>query len=439
MSTSPMRCIADLHIHSKYSRACSANLTLSNLGAWARTKGIDVLATADFTHPAWLKEIEEKLEPAEIGLFRLKKKFESEDGSGNYEKAPVPPGGGREPRFILSTELACIYKKGGKTRRLHLVLLMPSLAAVRRLVKELEKREFNLKSDGRPILGMDAADLLSLVLETDPDSLLIPAHAWTPWFSVFGSESGFDSLEECFGTLAPHIHAVETGLSSDPPMNWRLSALDKVTLVSNSDAHGLKNLGREANAVEMGEMSYPAIAEAIRSRDPKRFLYTIEFFPEEGKYHADGHRPCGYSCLPEETERCGGRCPKCGQKTTRGVLGRVASLADRAAGQRPAGAPDFRRIVPLEELIAAALEKGRTAKAVGAAYRSLIEKTGSEFEILLDAPAGKLVAAAGPRIAEAIERMRAGRIRVRPGYDGVFGAVSVFDMDIRSSQGRLGL
>jgi len=432
-----MRYIADLHIHSKYSRACSANLTLSNLAAWARAKGIDILSTGDFTHPKWLAEIETRLEPAEPGLYRLKKGYVAEDGGGAYEKAPVARGG-RDVRFFLSTELSCIYKKNGRTRRLHLLVFMPALAAVKKFVAALERLECNLRSDGRPILGLDAKEIVKLALAADPDSLVVPAHAWTPWFSVFGSESGFDSLEECFEELTPEIHAIETGLSSDPPMNWRLSQLDRVMLISNSDAHGVRNLGREANAFELKEPSYAALTGVLRRREHEKFLYTIEFFPEEGKYHIDGHRACDYYCAPDETERRGGRCPKCGKDLTRGVLGRVHALADRREGARPKQTVDFRQIVPLEEVIAGALGKGRASKAVTTAYARMIEAVAPEFDILLDVPLDKIAAAAPPRVAEAVRRVRAGQVRVRPGYDGVFGRVSIFD-EAAPDQGRLAL
>ena len=421
-----MRYITDLHIHSKYSRSCSKNLTLSNMAAWARAKGIDVLATSDFTHPAWLKEIETKLEPAENGLFRLAKKYQDEDGSGSYLAAPVAKDG-RDMRFMLSTELCCIYKKNDRTRRLHLVVLSPTIAAVKKMVSYLEDQGRNLRSDGRPILGMDAKEIVKMALDADPNCEVIPAHAWTPWFSVFGSQSGYDSLEECFDELTPHIHAVETGLSSDPPMNWRLSELDKVVLVSNSDAHGLRNLAREANVFDLERISYDDLLAPIREHDAERFKYTIEFFPEEGKYHADGHRKCQFQCEPAETERLGGRCPKCAKPLTRGVLGRVHALADRQEGKRPTNYPDFRHIVPLEEIIADSLGRTKAAKAVFATYKDMIEKLGPEFDILLDVPEQQLLSAAPSRVVEGILRMRQGNIVIRPGYDGEYGTVKVFE------------
>lgn len=432
-----MRYITDLHIHSRFSRACSKNLTLSNLAAWAAAKGIQVLGTSDFTHPGWLADIEERLEPAEPGLFRLKKNYMKEDGEGSYEPAPATKGS-QAVRFLLTSEVSCIYKKNGKTRRLHLLVFMPALASVKTFIAALEKRECNLRSDGRPILGLEAKEVLRLALEADPSAMVVPAHAWTPWFSVFGSESGFDSLEECFEELTPHIHAIETGLSSDPLLNRRLTKLDKIALISNSDAHGVRNLGREANVFDLGALSYDALMAAIKARDLKRFLCTIEFFPEEGKYHVDGHRVCDFYCAPEETKRLGGNCPKCARPLTRGVLGRVEALADRSEKDHPAGAVPYKNIVPLEELIGGALGKGKASKAVFQQYLALLKAVGPEFRVLLDAEIGEIASASTPRIAEAVKRMRSGNLIIRPGYDGVYGRISVFDeAAVPGLQGRL--
>ncbi|MFH1047993.1 MAG: endonuclease Q family protein [Patescibacteria group bacterium] len=428
-----MRFISDFHIHSKYSRSCSKNLTLSNLAAWGMAKGIDVLATADFTHPAWRKEIESKLEPAEAGLYRLANKFTDEDGDKNYIAAPKAKNA-RDIRFILSTELCCIYKKNGKTRRLHLVVLAPTLEAVNKIVAQLEGQGKNLRSDGRPILGMDAKEIVKIALSADERCEVIPAHVWTPWFSVFGAMSGFDSLEECFEELTPEIHAVETGLSSDPPMNWRLSKLDNVVLVSNSDAHGLRNLAREANVFELNDISYDELLKPIRQHDNEKFKYTIEFFPEEGKYHVDGHRNCDYSCDPEQTEKLGGKCPKCAKPLTRGVLGRVHELADRVDTKRPANYPDFRHIVPLEEIIAEALGKTKAAKIVFSNYKNLIEMIGTEFHVLIDAQPQELALVTAPRIVEGILRVRKGNIFIKPGFDGEYGSVKVFQNCESTSQ-----
>jgi DNA helicase II / ATP-dependent DNA helicase PcrA len=428
-----MRAIIDLHLHSRYSRACSPNLTFPNLTAWASAKGIDVLATSDFTHPAWLAAIEEQLEPAEEGLFRLRAGLE-EGGSGSYAAAPKAAGR-REVRFLLGTELSCIYKKGDRTRRLHVLVLLPTIAAAKRLVAELERRECNLRSDGRPILGLDAAEILRICLDIDERAMVIPAHAWTPWYSVFGSMSGFDSLEECFGDLTRHIHAIETGLSSDPLMNRRLSKLDGVMLISNSDAHGLRNLAREANVFDLPELSYGALTDVLRKRQTDRFLYTIEFYPEEGKYHADGHRACAFSCDPAETERLKGICPVCKKPLTRGVQGRVHALADRPLGSPlPNRAVPYRSIIPLEEVIADTLGKGKAAKAVGEAYARVLERVGTEFHVLLDAAPADIAAAGGERIAEAVQRVREGRCSITPGYDGEYGIVKVFGGKDRPAQ-----
>ena len=381
-----MRYIADLHIHSRYSRACSANLTPSNIAAWCAVKGIDIVATADFTHPKWLKTLEETLEESEPGLYKIKKEFLGEDGTDSYRPAPAAKNA-REVRFICSTEISCIYKKGDRTRRLHLVVLAPNLKAARKLSERLAADGYNIYSDGRPILGMPADELLKICLGLDPEFMVIPAHAWTPWYSVFGSKSGFDSLEECFGDYAGHIYAIETGLSSDPAMNWRLSALDRVMLVSNSDAHGLTNLGREANVfdLEPSGLSFRAITDILKKHDLKKFLYTIEFFPEEGKYHVDGCAACDFSCLPPETDRMGGRCPKCRRPITRGVMGRVHALADRPDSLLKEGGVPYKSIVPLEEVMAETLGRGKATKAVAALYQRTLEAIGPEFSVLLDA------------------------------------------------------
>jgi DNA helicase-2/ATP-dependent DNA helicase PcrA len=420
-----MRLIVDLHIHSRFARACSKNLTLPNLVAWGRAKGIDVLATSDFTHPAWFAEISEKLEPAEPGLFRLRAQYAAEDGEGNYERAPAPPQG-RDVRFVLSTEVSCIYKKDGKTRRIHLLVFMPRLEAVRAFNAALVAAGCNIRADGRPILGLDSREIVKIALSCDPSSMVVPAHAWTPWFSLFGSNSGFDSIEECFEEFVPHIKVIETGLSSDPLMNRRLTKLDGIALISNSDAHSLRNLGREANVIDVGALSYDAIMAAIREGDKRSFLYTIEFFPEEGMYHVDGHRACNFSCMPAETARLGNTCPKCGKPLTRGVLGRVDVLADRPedAGL-PAGVVPYRSIVPLEELIADAMGKGKATKGVKAAYDRLIAGVGPEFGILLDAEESAIAASSDAHIAAAVMAMRRGDVDIRPGYDGVYGEVHV--------------
>lgn len=401
-----MRLITDFHIHSKYSRACSLELELPKIAKACERKGIDVVATGDWTHPAWFKHIKETLVEKEPGLFVLK------DGS-----SPT--------RFILTTETSHIYKRGDKTRRIHLVVFAPSIEAVEKVNAALMDKKFNLKSDGRPILGFDAEDYYSFLKEIDERIIIVPAHAWTPWYSVFGSKSGFDSLEECFGKMTKEIFAIETGLSSDPAMNWRLSALDKVVLVSNSDAHSLDKLGREANVFEIEAPSYDEIVKILREQDKKRFLYTIEFFPEEGKYHLDGCAACQFSCAAKESKKLGGRCPKCKRLLTLGVDNRVEALSDRessAAGKIP-----FRSIVPLKEIIAEAYGVGPASKKVGGEYDHLVDALGNEFAILLDVPIENIAKiAVHPFIAEAIRRMRAGKINIKPGYDGIFGAVRIF-------------
>lgn len=407
-----MRIIADWHLHSRFSRACSQDLTLENNALWCEKKGVDVLGTADFTHPTWFAEIEEKLEEAEQGLYQLK--------SGAHPNM----------RYMLTTELAQIYRRGDKVRRIHNIVLAPSLDAVRKINAWLDGKGANRKSDGRPILGFDSEELYKVFKDLDERIVVIPAHAWTPWFSVFGSKSGFNSLEECFGSMTPYIYAVETGLSSDPLMNRSLSQLDNVMLISNSDAHSPRNFGREANVFEITpeKYSYDEFIRILRERDRGAFLYTIEFHPEEGKYHVDGHAACGFSCTPEETVRLHGKCPKCGKPITVGVLARVAELADRKMTTMPAGHVPFRSIVPLQEVIAEAQGVRSTGgKKVQELYEGVIRDVGNEFHVLLDAPIDVIASAATPRIAEAVRRMRAGEMRITPGYDGIYGVVKIFE------------
>jgi uncharacterized protein (TIGR00375 family) len=409
-----MRFMADLHVHSHYSRATSKDMSPEGIGKWAQLKGITVIGTGDFTHPGWLKELDAKLEPTGNGLFTLKKEHRTSDVPGAC-KADV--------YFILSAEISCIYSKNGKTRKVHAIVLAPDVAAAARLNLALSKIG-NLNADGRPILGLDAKELLKITLDAIPDAMYVPAHAWTPHFSVFGAASGFDSLEECYEDLAPHIHAIETGLSSDPPMNWRLSALDRITLVSNSDAHSAAKIGREANILDT-RISYPAMMDAIKTR--KGFLGTIEFFPEEGKYHYDGHRDCGVSLSPRETVHHGHLCPVCGKKLTVGVMHRVEKLADREQGFKPANAPAFTSIIPLPEIIAEGLQCGVNTKKVDALYFSLLEKLGNEFNILMDVSLEDIEHAGSPLLREAILRMRAGAVHIAPGYDGEYGKVRIFE------------
>ena len=436
-----MKYIADLHIHSKYSRACSKELVPEKIDLWCRIKGIDIAATGDFTHPKWFAELAEKLEPAEgearqgrpaeTGLYRLKKEFQADHPQFQEKKL-------RDVRFILGTELSCIYKKGYKTRRVHHLVFAPSLEVVRKINGELEKRDFNLKSDGRPILGIDSENLLKLLLEIDERIVLIPAHAWTPWFAIFGSKSGFDSIEECFGNLAKNIFAIETGLSSDPPMNWKNSWLDSVALISNSDAHSLQVLGREANIFEGEKISYNLLFEAIkksspsaraakRNKAPLQLVKTVEFYPDEGRYHYDGHANCKIVLHPREAKKFKNICPICGKPLTLGVLHRVEDLADREEGSLSKNAAGFIHSVELEKIIAEAVGvQGRRSKAVAKHYWNLINKFRGELPLLLDAEEKELNQTAPANIAEAIRRVRAQELQISPGYDGLYGAIKIF-------------
>ena len=351
--------IADLHIHSKYSRATSHDCEPEMLDLWARRKGIGLVGTGDFTHPAWRAELLDKLQPAEDGLYTLRESLRLADKTaGKYDA----------PRFVVTGEISSIYKKNGKTRKVHNLILLPGLEAAERLSQKLEAIG-NIHSDGRPILGLDSRDLLEITLDTCPEAVFIPAHIWTPHFSLFGAFSGFDAIEECFEDLTPYIHALETGLSSDPPMNWRISALDGYALISNSDAHSPAKLGREANLLDI-EPSYAGLSDALQGRSPAALTGTLEFFPEEGKYHWDGHRACGLCLEPGETEACGGRCPVCGKKITIGVQHRVEQLADRPEGFSLPGARPFESLVPLPDVIAAST--GLSASGLKVAARSFI-------------------------------------------------------------------
>lgn len=409
-----MRFIADLHIHSRYSRATSSEMSLEGLWKWAQLKGIVVIGTGDFTHPKWLQEMKVKLEPICNNLFKLKQNYQSND---------VPVSCRGEVYFMLTAEISCIYSKNGRLRKIHSLVFVPDFSAAEKINAALSKIG-NLSSDGRPILGLDAKELLRIVLDVSDEAMLVPAHAWTPHFSVFGTNSGFDFLEECFDELAPYIYAIETGLSSDPAMNWRLSSLDKITLISNSDAHSPAKLGREANIFDE-EISYRAITDAIKTK--KGLLGTIEFFPEEGKYHYDGHRACGVSLSPEETIKHNFLCPVCGKRVTVGVMHRVEKLADRKIGFSPSGAPPFYSIIPLPEIISETIQVGVNSKAVKNNYLHLLEKLGNEFNILLDIPLNDIEMAGTPLIGEAIARMRSGNVHISPGFDGEYGKVRIFE------------
>ncbi|OPY64384.1 MAG: hypothetical protein A4E63_03526 [Syntrophorhabdus sp. PtaU1.Bin050] len=415
-----MRYIADLHIHSKHSRATSKDMCPEALWRWAQLKGIAVVGAGDFTHPAWFRELKEKFQPAGNGLFELTEGFRSRD---------VPDSCRAEVFFALSSEISCIYKKNGRTRKIHCLVLVPGFTHAAKINMALA-RIGNLNADGRPILGLDAKDLLQIVGNACPEAVFVPAHAWTPHFSVFGAESGFDSLEECFEELTPHIRAIETGLSSDPLMNRRLSALDRLTLISNSDAHSPGKLGREANIIE-GEMSFHAMKAAIETGEG--LLGTIEFFPEEGKYHYDGHRMCGVRLSPKETRAHGYLCPACGKKVTVGVMHRVERLADREEGCGMKGAPGFHSLVPLPEVLAEAMGLGSQSKRVAREYEGLLQKLGNEFHILLDESLDAIERAGSPIIREAVARVRSGKVRIVPGFDGEYGKIRLFEKTERTT------
>ena len=426
-----MRYIADLHIHSCYSRATSKASRLPGLAAWAAIKGIRVLATGDFTHPGWLQHLADNLEPAEPGFFKLRSWENDEIAS------QLPPGINpadlalADIRFVLSSEISSIYKKDGKVRKIHNILYAPDFDSVRRINKKLAGIG-NLESDGRPILGLDAYDLLAIAREAAPDGFFVPAHIWTPWFSLFGSKSGFDTIEECFGDLTQEIFALETGLSSDPDMNRCISALDRFTLISNSDCHSPAKLGREANILAT-ELSFDALRQALRNpvdhEGKKVFTGTIEFYPEEGKYHCDGHRKCQVCLEPDETMRNKGICPVCGRPVTVGVLHRVMDLADRSAPRYKKDAPAVFSLIPLPEVLSELLGVGSGSKTVMRSYVHAINTFSSEFNLLLDVPIEDIAAQGSALLAEAISRMRQGRVIRRPGYDGQFGVIQVFDED----------
>lgn len=417
--------IADLHIHSKYSRATSRDCDAPNLDKWARNKGIDIVGTGDFTHPAWRAELQGQFVPAEDGLYTLRDEHRlPADVFGSLHK----------PRFVVSGEISTIYKKNGKTRKVHHVILLPSLEDAEILAHRLEAIG-NLHSDGRPILGLDSRDLLEITLNACPEAIYIPAHIWTPHFSLFGAFSGFDTIEECYEDLTPYVHALETGLSSDPAMNRRVSALDGLTLVSNSDAHSPPKLGREANVLDIG-FSYAQLKRAIEIGEG--FEKTLEFFPEEGKYHLDGHRQCKLRLEPSETLALGSKCPVCGKKLTIGVLHRVEELADRVTPPSPAKA--FGHIIPLPELIAACTGASAASKKTQERYFGMLRVLGSEFDILSDIAIDDLEKAAGYAIAEGVRRMRSGRVKRLSGYDGEYGVISLFEpQELEMLRGQVSL
>ena len=409
-----MKTIADLHIHSRFSMATSKEGTPENLDFWARKKGISLIGAGDFTHPVWREELKERLVSEGNGLYRLKDAYVKEES----RKFP-----GEGTRFVVSGEISSIYKKNGKTRKVHNVILLPGLEAADAMAQRLEKIG-NIHSDGRPILGLDSHDLLEMMLDVCPEGILIPAHIWTPHFSVLGAKSGFDSVEECFEELTPYVHALETGLSSDPAMNWRISKLDRYQLVSNSDAHSPSKLGREANLLDI-DCSYEGLYRAIQTGEGLEG--TVEFFPEEGKYHFDGHRKCGVSLSPVEAERLGGICPVCGKKLTMGVDHRVEQLADRAEGFVKKDGKKYESLVPLPEVISTCMGYSAASKKVQGCFEQMIQTLGTEFDILRNVPSEDIKSCAGERIAEGIENVRTGNVKRIPGYDGEYGKIELFE------------
>lgn len=419
--------IADLHIHSRYSRATSRDCTPEYLDLWARRKGIQIVGTGDFTHPAWREELREKLEPAEDGLYVLKEGYRIQDSTA---------AAAMQPRFVVTGEISSIYKKKDKVRKVHSLILLPGLEDAEIISGKLESIG-NIHSDGRPILGLDCRDLLEILLELCPRAVYVPAHIWTPHFSLFGAFSGFDSVEECFDDLSPYIRAMETGLSSDPPMNWRISALDKYQLISNSDAHSPAKLGREANLLDI-ELTYEALRNAIQ--EGVGLAGTIEFFPEEGKYHFDGHRKCHLCLSPPEAEKYQGKCPVCGRKLTIGVSHRVEQLADRPEGFLRAEAKAFESLVPLPEVIGASVGYSAASRKVVRQYEEMLRKLGPEFEILRIIPLEEIRSVSGHLITEGIRRLREGKVERIPGFDGEYGTIKLFKQtEIENLDGQMSL
>ena len=403
-----MRIIADLHLHSKYSRATSREMDVENMARWCKIKGITIVGTGDFTHPVWLRELKVKLKPTDRGLYMH---------AGVY--------------FMLTVEVSNIYPRAGRLRKIHNIIFCPTFELAERINAVLG-RFGSLMADGRPTLTVPSDKMVEYIMEISPDCMVVPAHAWTPWFSLFGSNSGFDSLEECFGAQTKHIAAVETGLSSDPPMNWRLSQLDRVMLVSNSDAHSPAKLGREANVFE-AEPDYYELMRVLREKDTSKFLYTVEFFPEEGKYHYDGHRNCNTRMTPNEAKAAANRCPVCKRPITVGVMHRVEDLADREAGYVPTSVVPYRNLIPLEEIIAEAMGAQVGTSGVREEYFKLCARLGSEFAVLLEVPADELARHTTPRIVEGVRRVREGQVEIKPGYDGTYGEIRIFGATVGSA------
>ncbi|MCX8162057.1 MAG: endonuclease Q family protein [Candidatus Bathyarchaeota archaeon] len=406
-----MRVIVDLHIHGKYSRATSSDMDLERIARFSKIKGLTLVGTGDFTHPRWLYEVKRSLvESDEPGLYKLTDKPE----------LPI--------YFMVTGEVSTIFEFEGKTKKIHHVILTPGIDVAEQVNDRLSMYG-DLEADGRPTLNMSAPHLVEEVLEVSKDSVIFPAHAWTPWFSIFGAFSGFDSVDDCYQDMARYIYALETGLSSDPPMNWRLSSLDRFTLLSNSDSHSYWpwRIGREANVFEVNQLTYKDIVDSIRKKDASILRFTIETDPAYGKYHWTGHRACGISLPPAEAIRLGGRCPVCHKTLTKGVEQRVEELADRPYGSKPAGSPGYIRLLPLSEVISAVIDASSpNSKAVWAIYNMLISRFGDEYTVLLDASFDDIAKIVDPSIAEAIIRVREGRVKVIPGYDGVYGRIIIF-------------
>jgi len=407
-----MEFIADFHIHSKYSRATSRDMDVKHLAEWAKLKGITLMGTGDFTHHLWLEELKANLEDLGSGLFKYQDTY-----------------------FILTSEISSIYSKKGKGYRIHNMVFSPSFKTTDKINHKLSQCG-NLASDGRPILGLDAEELARIIFDIDENCMIVPGHIWTPWFSLFGSMSGFDRIEDCFGGQTAKIFALETGLSSDPAMNWRLSALDRFTLISNSDSHSPAKIGREANVFDC-ELNYKTIREVLKAKDKKRFLYTIEFFPEEGKYHFDGHRNCQVSFSPKETKQHAGICSRCGKAVTVGVMNRVEQLADRPEGFKPDNAIEYRNFIPLNEIIAEAKGVAPNSVVVEREYRGIVAKFGTEFDILLRATEAELKKGMPLGVADGVLKVRKGQVNIKPGYDGEYGKISILDeQDLKSSPGE---
>ena len=409
-----MEFVADFHIHSKYSRATSGEMNIESLARWAKIKGVSLLGTGDFTHYLWLNELKEKLKPKNNGLFE-------------YEGV----------NFILTAEVANNFYRDGVSKRIHNIIFAPSFETVDKINKALEPSG-SLVSDGRPMLSLDAKELVKIILKVDQDCLIVPAHAWTPWFSIFGSVGGFDSVEECFEEESKNIFCLETGLSSDPAMNWRLSKLDQYCLISNSDSHSPSRIGREANIFDC-KLDYKEIIGVIKSKDNKRFLSTVEFFPEEGKYHYDGHRNCQVRFSPEETKKNNSLCPKCGRRLTVGVMNRIDKLADREIGFKPSEAVPFKNMIPLDQIIADIKQKAVNTVGVGREYQATIQRLGSEFDILFKIPDEELLKKLPPAIARGIINVRQGKVNILPGYDGEYGKIQIINQEDKEGEKQLTL